>query len=318
MVRGNAIPRLYPDPIIRRRIFKSSLSPLTAAALFDLQDRIREMLVGGAPYGDWNSEERFTFIRDVVGLLSHVPSFSMADRLGRRRNVDWSPILRWWLAKETLPEHPTPAQVPDWYDYVAKNFIYRAAWALGSSLSALFDESEAAGTGIFPLELDDWPKSGLPWIAFWVKELLNWGSLDPVAVFLLSRGEVVDRRSAEAVAAMYYQEVDPALDANARLDPRRIRNWVDVRAARVPLRPVLRTFQIEAELARPAGEFARESLTVLPVTMNDRLIWIDPAGHQVASSLRPDDWPEASTSYSFTLVVASGRISGEAYLINGS
>ena len=46
---------------------------------------------------------------------------------------------------------------------------------------------------IRPLELDDWPRSGLPWIAFWIKEIITWGTLDPVAAYLLARGDAVDR-----------------------------------------------------------------------------------------------------------------------------
>ena len=45
-----------------------------------------------------------------------------------------------------------------------------------------------------------WPRSGLPWIGFRLKELVNWGTLDPVAAFLLARGNASDSVQTELEA----------------------------------------------------------------------------------------------------------------------
>jgi hypothetical protein len=47
-------------------------------------------------------------------------------------------------------------------------------------------------------------REAAPWIAFWIKELITWGTLDPVAAFLLARGDAIDRPHAEADARAYY------------------------------------------------------------------------------------------------------------------
>ena len=75
----------------------------------------------------------------------------------------------------------------------------------------------------------DWPMSGLPWIGFWLKELISWGTLDPVAAFLLARGDAVDKSQAELDAKDYYEGRPAGEDANALLDPRTIRAWVEAR-----------------------------------------------------------------------------------------
>ena len=132
------------------------------------------------------------FIREVLTLLSQVPSFSISTVLGRAKNfTDWPMLLRWWLAKSTMTSQPEPNKITSWYDFVAKNFIYRSAWELGSVIGLLLEGTEGEEP-IRALEIGDWPRSGLPWIAFWMKELITWGTLDPVAAFLLARGEAID------------------------------------------------------------------------------------------------------------------------------
>ncbi|MCH8193379.1 MAG: DUF1501 domain-containing protein [Planctomycetes bacterium] len=136
--------------------------------------------------------KRFAFIRDVLAMLSEVPAFRIETRLGQRKNFeDWPRLLRWWLAKETLRAQPTPRDATNWYAFVAQNFVYRGAWGLGSIIGLLFDTGDGEQP-IRALEIEDWPRSGLPWIAFWIKELITWGTLDPVAAFLLARGNAVD------------------------------------------------------------------------------------------------------------------------------
>ena len=136
LARGRAIKTQYPDGGQRRRIYRTSLSPRSATRAFDLVEAVRARLQDGAGYARWAPEQRFTFIRDVLALLAHVPSFRIATTLGRRKNFeDWPRLLRWWLVKATLPVQPTPREITSWYDFVAQNFIYRGTWGLGSIIT---------------------------------------------------------------------------------------------------------------------------------------------------------------------------------------
>ena len=314
LARGRAIKIQYPDSAQRRRIYRTSLSPRSATSLLDLAETVRIRLQEGAGYARWAPEQRFTFIRDILALLSQVPSFQIATTLGRRRNFqDWPRLLRWWLAKATLPAQPAPREITSWYDFVAQNFVYRGAWGLGSIISLLLDAAEGEQP-IRALEIGDWPQSGLPWIAFWIKELITWGTLDPVAAFLLARGDAIDRPQAEADAQVYYDGLPQDTDANDALDPRLIRDWVDARRARREEPVAVREFTIEGALVRPAADYLQPRLIVSPLEVDDRLIWIDPAGYMVAHSDRPLGWPQNPSSFDFELAVADATIVGETYL----
>ena len=164
------------------------------------------------------------------------------------------------------------------------------------------------------LEIGDWPRSGLPWIAFWAKDLVTWGTLDPVAAFLLARGDAIDRPHAEADAREYYNGLSQDMDANDALDPRQVRNWVDARRTRPVERVTVREFSIEGTLVRPVADYSQARLTVSPLEVDAHLIWIDPAGYRVARSEKPRDWPDDPSTFEFELNVSDATIVGSAYL----
>lgn len=314
LARGRAIKAQYPDAIQRRHIYKTSLSPRSATSLLDLVETVRAALQDGAGYARWVPEHRFSFIRDILALLSQVPSFRISTTLGRSRNFeDWPRLLRWWLAKTTLSTQPEQNQITGWYDFVAQNFVYRGAWGLGSLIGLLLDEAEGEQP-IRALEVGDWPRSGLPWIAFWIKELITWGTLDPVAAFLLARGDAIDRPQAEEVARAYYDRFPEDTDANDVLDPRTVRDWVDIRRMPPEESLTVREFFIAGDLVRPVAEYRRSRFMVLPLEVEGRLIWVDSAGYMVARSEKPIDWPDNPSTFEFELAVPDRRIVGNPYL----
>lgn len=316
LTRGCAIKTQYPDAAQRRSIYKTSLSPRSATILLEFSEALRDKLKDGESYALWESDAKFEFVRDVLSLLSHVPSFKISSTLGRKKNFqDWPKLLRWWLAKTSLTAQPEPKDVANWYSFVAQNFIYRGAWGIGSAIG-LFLDNMGGSRPIRALEIGDWPLSGLPWIAFWLKELISWGTLDPVAAFLLARGNAIDRPQAETRARAYYVELDSDLDANDALDPRRIRDWVLANATHREVPTSDRDFEINAELTRAAQDYLRGSLHVAPLENEDVLTWIDPAGYPVALSGKPAEWPDRPASFDFELDVASATITGRTYLLH--
>ncbi len=313
LARGRAVKTLYPDATQRRQIYKTSLAPRSASSLLARVEAIRARLQDGTVYAQWSSEERFGFVRDILHLLSEVPAFRIATQLGRRRNFrDWPRLLRWWLAKTSLTVQPSPSEITTWYDFVAQNFVYRGAWGLGSVIGVLLDGGDGVEL-IKALEIADWPRSGLPWIAFWIKELVTWGTLDPVAAFLLARGDAIDRQRAEAAARGYYESQPADTDSNDLLDPRLIRDWVEIHRVQTVQFSAVRGISIDVALARPAADFRSPRLTVAPLDVDNGLIWIDPAGYRVARSARPAAWPQHPASFDFELVVSQSTIFGETY-----
>ncbi|MCQ4231953.1 DEAD/DEAH box helicase [Pseudomonas stutzeri] len=313
--RGRAITSIYPDANRRRQLYKTSLPPLSGSNLLDRVDDIRATLVAGIDYADRPAEQQFQFIRAVIALLSEVPAFRISTKLGRMRKPfeDWEMLLRWWLFKTTLKKQPKPKELGPWFAFVSDNFIYRGNWGLGSLIGVLMDQGDAAGP-VDALTMDDWPRSGLPWIGFWLKELVNWGTLDPVAAFLLARGNARDRTQAEAEAQFYYAQLDADTAPNEKLDPRRIRDWVKTRQPSVPMQTASREIAYDVRLERPAQDYLARQLSVLPIATADRLSWIDPAGYAVAHCDRPVDWDDRSSSFRFELSVDQRQVTGEPYL----
>lgn len=256
LARGRGVTNLYPDPDRRRQLYKASLPPRSGSILLDSANDLRDVLRAGSDYADRNIDEKFEFIRDIIARLSGVPAFRMSTKLGKKRKpfTDWSTLLRWWLCKSTLKRQPKPKDLGPWFAFVSNNFIYRGNWGLGSLVGILLDRGDELGP-VDALTIDDWPRSGLPWIAFWLKELINWGTLDPVAAFLLARGNAIDRRQAETDAKQYYDTLEKELSANDALDPRRIRTWVEARQPSSVRRAPTSDVAIEARLERPAARF---------------------------------------------------------------
>ncbi len=188
---------------------------------------------------------------------------------------------------------PPAKDISRWYDFVYDNFDYRFNWGFSSLLSIAFDE--AHGGSLKPLTLTDWPATRLPWIAFWIKELIVWGILEPVAAFLMSRRLAWTRQEAETAAQDYYSSTSSVSNPNDLLDPSSIRDWVqnlyssesrrmhDTQLGRFPVN-LLRDF-----VNTPKSEFR-----VLPVEMNGNLVWIDPAGFPLAKSSKPGAWDSSN------------------------
>ena len=314
LTRGKVIKSLYPGAEERRRIYKSSLSPRSASRLLARADEIRSILQTGADYKDRSTEDQFEFIGSVLAMLSEVPSFRISTTLGRRRNFhDWPKILRWWLAKDTLRPQPTPNQITTWYDFVAQNFVYRGAWGLGSVIGVLLDGA-GTQTPVRALEIADWPRSGLPWIAFWIKELITWGTLEPVAAFLLARGDAIDRPQAEQDAIGYYDSLPQDIEANDALDPRRIRDWVERQRPVRDEATATEDLAVAVQLERPARDYLASQLAVLPLETSNDLIWIDGAGYPVARSGKPEEWPAEPSRFEFSLEILRQTITGRLYL----
>jgi hypothetical protein len=317
LTRGRAITTLYPDPVRRRQLYKTSLPPRSGTLLLDLVDDLCEELQAGQDYARRSAEEQFQFIRNIIGRLGDVPAFALSKKFGKMRKPfeDWEKVLRWWLYRASLPDRrqPKPKELGTWFDYVAKNFIYRGNWGLGSLVGVLLDRGDAAGP-VDALTIDDWPRSGLPWIAFWLKELINWGTLDPVAAFLLARGNARDREEAETDARDYYALLEQDEDANDTLDPRRIRDWVELRRPPTVFADRFPLIELDVVLERPAKDYQARIISVLPIQVGHHLSWIDPAGYAVARCALPEGWTDQPTRYRFELSVDARTVSGEAYL----
>jgi hypothetical protein len=285
--RGLALKtKIYPDSSQRRHLYRTSLPPRSGNRLISLYPEIRKHLETGVDYARWNPEKRFCYIQGAVDKLSAIPKFRLSKAQG---NVAWHEILRWWLDLDQATKKPTKKQISSWHNYVSKNFGYRFNWGLGSIVALAIDE--AHGGNLQATTLEDWPQTGLPWIVFWLKELIVWGTLEPVAAYLLARGIEFTRADAEKNAQFYYNEQGQNKTPDELLDATFIRDWAQTRSnySKKPSKQGP-SGKIEVKLLRDFSNCLNQEWRVVPVEVGDELYWFDPAGFPMAICLKPEDW----------------------------
>jgi hypothetical protein len=310
--RGRALTaRIYPDPDQRRRLYRSGLPPRLGTLLMRLYPTVRQHLLTGADYAARDSNGQFEFIKTLVILLSTHPKFALAAKTPG--NAPWENILRWWVDPQGPVIPPGATQVSDWYDYVATNFAYRFSWGVGCILALA--ANEAHGDELQPTTLENWDETGLPWITLWLKELIVWGTLDPVAAYLLSRGLATTRPQSSHLAHRYFGS-HPALAPNEQLHPTTIRKWADTlpRPASTGSR-VKPQSPLEVKLERTFPKGAARRWRVLPAEVGRHIHWVEPAGFVLAVGELPKGWDSTFLDDGdFFLDVDTQTVSYEPYL----
>ena len=305
--RGQALVQtIYPDRAYRRRLYRTALAPLSGAAMLNTYPRLREHLATGEDYADWSPAERLAYITTVINLLSTIPMFTPPPRAGRR-NVIYAEVLAWWLSPRTARRLPRVEECSSWHRYVSQVFSYRVNWGLGSVLGLILEDSFGEYMG--EPSLERWPQTGLPWIVYWLKELLTWGTLDPVVAYLLALGYAQTRPDAEELAVLYHQ-LQQTAPPELRLSAVTIRDWCatlprlggDLERQMPPLR-------ITVTLRRRVDHVVQRPWHVLPVVRARQLLWFDPAGYILAESTLPEVWLESFRNrYDFVLDLDSRTV----------
>jgi len=313
--RGQALTtRIYPDADQRRQLYRSGLPPRLGDQLARLYPQVRQCLIAGADYAERDADGQFDFVEGLVKLLGSHPRFAIATKLPK--GATWQQILRWWLDPTGPVPKPGAKKVSDWYDYVSTNFGYRFAWGIGCTLALATNEAHAGE--LRPTTLDSWDELGLPWIALWLKELMVWGTLDPVAAYLLGRGRAGIRSDALALSAQYFA-AHHTVDPNEQLSPKTIRAWADTlpKTGTPGPRPKPSKPSFKAKLERSFPKKAPRRWRVLPTERGDTIQWVDPAGYLLASGERPPNWAASFLDDGdFFLEVDSGTVVYRAVSLN--
>jgi len=311
--RGRALKvKVYPSANQRRRLYRTGLPPRYGNQLLELYPSFKLRLESGREYAVWNPNQRLDYILDLVDQLTSLPKYQRKDKANRSK-VDWREVLQWWLNPRSVKK--SPPDVSAWYKYVSDNFGFRFNWGLGSVVALAADEA-LMGVLIEP-SLENWPLIGLPWIVLWLKELIIWGTLEPVAAYLLSKNLEVTRASAEEVAKLYYGEQNSELVADELLNPSSIRDWATKRYSREKNLPLYRPpDRMPVKLSQDFSKVKAQRWRVLPVEVDKTLHWFDPAGTLLAVSDRPSVWGDGFlNNYDFILDINEKTVTPEPYAI---
>lgn len=287
--RGRAfVERLYPNAEQRKRLYHFGFTPFIGRRFEAISPAIIGDLADAAEYGLWGDEQRFQLFFGLGERVRSEPGFGY-----RVRNTvtdtailaNWGDVLGWWMKRPAAAE-PAPEALRTWQRFVADNLEFRLGVAVGASVAQLW--SANAGDLESPT-LATWrATTGLPWIGFWFRELLRWGTLDPFVAFALAQGLAGTREDANALRPEFKAWMDAnavAKDAEALIDPQNFRAWQLSREGAIQNADIT----VRNVLGQYTGvDGRRPSYDVLPIVFRDVVEWIDPAGFAVARSARSD------------------------------
>jgi hypothetical protein len=274
--RGVAVEtQIYADADQRRRIYRTTLPPRGATAVMTAAPDVLAHLRTGGEYAQWPTSRRFEFVEQTVELVSTVEGFSIPANVGQTQ-ATWRDALRWWLDRDAAVVTPTARQVAQWHDFLSQQLRYRFAWGLGAVLAAAVEQSPTVSE-------EAWQAAEVPWAAIWLKDILTWGTLDPVAAYLLARRVADTRNDAERLASAYYDDAEAGSDP---LDPSLVRAWASPMVRRVDSRSssARHTFEVQPVREVQEGDFLNRRWRVIPVRMDNGTAWCDPSGAILAES----------------------------------
>jgi hypothetical protein len=149
-----------------------------------------------------------------------------------------------------------------------------------------------------------------------LKELIIWGTLDPVAAYLLSRGSATTRDEAESSAKIYYSSLSSEIDPDEQLNASKIRDWAatirKVDGSGQGNRPDI---ALRVRLLRDFSKSSQHLWKVVPVNAESGLYWFDPGGFPFAVCGTPDSWqPDFLDRFDFTLDVEKSSVVSGPYI----
>jgi hypothetical protein len=299
-------------------LYRTSLPPRTGNELLTIYPRLKEQLQKGENYIIWTYDQRFNYIQTVIGDLGEISKFKLKTPSKKTSgDTTCNEILRWWLDPTKAIKKPKPTQISNWHSYISQNFGYRFNWGLGSVIALAIDE--AFGDELVESSLENWSQTGLPWIVFWMKELIVWGTLDPVAAYLLAKVEdVTTRKQAEELAQTYYQYIsERESEPNEYLNALNIKNWVEQSFSSVErhLPTPKPANQINVNLLKDFSKAPSKNWRVVPVEIGDDIQWFDLAGFPLAICQKPEKWQsDFLNTYDFMLDAENRVISSMVYV----
>jgi hypothetical protein len=305
--RGSAlVSTVYPDAAERQRIYQSGFAPVVARRFSVIAPTMRMVLSQAADYGAWDEEDRIGVFETLAALVAEDRGFGfrVRDTAGDRALYEkWGSLLRWWMrvGDETGPE---AKDLRAWQRFVGDNFEFRLGVAVGAVAAQAWFEGE---TDPFDQPtLSEWKsKTGLPWIGFWARELLRWGTVDPFVAFALSQGlagtrEVATRRRTEFDNWLQanYEDIEPE-DA---IDPQLFLEWQSSLPPAAAASAA--SGHVAATLTGTNG--VRGIYSVTPFIRRGAVHWLDAAGFVLATSVVEDFTRAGMARNDYELRVSNG------------
>jgi hypothetical protein len=281
--RGQAaVEKLYPDAAERRTLYQFGFAPYVGRQFQMVSPAILAALREAADYGRRTSEQRFDLVWKLGELTRKGRGFGFTSRNSSEAALieEWHRVAGWWLQRTSAPP-PPQNELRRWQGFVTNNLEFRLGVAVGAAVAGAWN-ANAAPFDVPSLEA--WRSTtGLPWIGFWFRELLRWGTLDPFVAFALAQGVAGTREIATTMRTQFEAWLvarGGAIADDDLIDPKLFNEW-NVSRPRAA-RPASSKQPMPAELIGVRGDLGRYA--VLPIETAGGWTWIDPAGYLVARS----------------------------------
>jgi hypothetical protein len=283
--RGRAfVERLYPNHEQRRRLYQFGFTPYVGRRFELVAPQLIAELQAAANFGAESVEARFQLFFRLGERIRAEPGIGYRVRQTAGDQIvlaNWIGVLGWWMQRPETAA-PTPDNLRAWQRFVTENLEFRLGVAVGAAVAQAWGRN--AGDRETPA-LETWrATTGLPWIGFWFRELLRWGTLDPFVAFALAQGLTRTRDE----AALLRPEFEAWLaaegfdrQAETLIDPQRFLAWQRSRILQPVAGDAVRASA--AQLTQVNGR--RGNYDVRPIVRNDGVEWIDAAGYSVGRSL---------------------------------
>jgi hypothetical protein len=273
---------IYPDPDERRRLYRYGLPPAIGRRFEAVARQMRALIEAAAGYGDQDPSARIDLFEALGELVSADRGFGFRVR---RTDSDeaildqWNNVLGWWM-NEPEVAGPSAEALRSWQRFVADNLEFRLGLAIGAVVADAW--AEGAADAFEVPSLATWKDTtGLPWIGFWARELLRWGTHDPFVAFCLAQGLAQTREAATMRRAdfdAWLEDEVEAVSAEDRIDPQRFVAWEE--SLRAPEERHAAAPPILAALTGSTG--GRGRYAVISVKRDEGIAWLDPAGFELA------------------------------------
>lgn len=280
--RGRAfVERLYPNTEQRQRLYQYGFTPYIGRRFELVAPQLIAELQGAVEYGTWPTEQKFALFIRLGERVRAEPGigFRVRDTVNDQASLaNWRGIMGWWMQ---LPSSQAPEaeRLRSWQRFVADNIEFRLGVAVGAAVARAWGENAA---GLETPTLDTWrATTRLPWVGFWFRELLRWGTLDPFVAFALAQGLAQTREEAAArrlAFEAWLAQEGYDRGAETLIDPQRFLEW-----QRTLVRQGDAAEAVRGSAARlTATDGRRGSYDVRPVVRDDGIEWIDAAGYSIA------------------------------------
>ena len=259
--------------IVRNRIqplYRTSLRRNSAELLLGRLPQLRTLFQEAAGYATWDVTARIEYVRRLVEAFLDIPQFDFRAEL-TRRDVAWEELLRWWLGGRREPVDPR--RIGQWYRKANDIFAFRLSWIVSSALVSISGDVES-------LDFEQLLRgTGIPLLFSWFRDMLLWGTTDPIVAAILSRNLAATRGEAANLAQRFYASHSIS-DESYR--PSTVFEWLSTLRGEAA---IVRTEDRNIDLTLVRELRGTERINVWPHLDGERgIVWRDYAGYDVALS----------------------------------